>query len=157
MFFCRLASCPATSCNLIIRRKTVKTRYKLFTFLPDFFRAEKRGKRQAESFLFPFADKKSRRGISTVSSTFVLDIKKGCPLHIRPAWDRLLNVMSKQIVQEKSPTNDGNGHTDDAAAHPLGEQTHKAYTEKHTRYQKIGNTDPKHIPRQARKIHVTQK
>jgi len=67
-----------------------------------------------------------------------------------------LNMMSKQIIQEKTTADNRNHHTCDATFHPFGEQSHKSKTEKDSCDQKISDSNPKNIPRQARKIYVTQ-
>lgn len=68
----------------------------------------------------------------------------------------ILNVMSKQIIQEETTADYRNHHANDATFHPFGKQSHKSKTEKDSCDQKISDSNPKNIPRQARKIYVTQ-
>lgn len=77
--------------------------------------------------------------------------RRGFPLDYQD-----LNVMSKQIIQEKTTTDNRNHHAYDATFHPFGKQSHKSKTEKDSCDQKISDSNPKNIPRQARKIYVTQ-
>lgn len=68
----------------------------------------------------------------------------------------ILNVMSKQIIQEKTTADNCNYHAYDATFHPFRKQSHKSKTEKDSCDQKVSDSNPKNIPRQARKIYVTQ-
>ncbi|WP_039961236.1 hypothetical protein [Brevibacillus sp. BC25] len=67
-----------------------------------------------------------------------------------------LNMMSKQIIQEKTTADNRNHHAYDATFHSFGKQPHKSKTEKDSCDQKVSDSNPKNIPRQARKIYVTQ-
>lgn len=129
-----LRMCPAagaTSSTLMIRRLAGKVRYKT---------------KNRKKLLAPYpANSFHLQTLHCLGSDLTIQD------HFPP-----LNVMCKQVIQEKAAAYDSNDHQNNSAANSLRQQVHEAQAEKSACHQKISDPYPKQAPRQARKVYIAQ-